>query len=140
MTRAIGPRSVANGSELEARPELAIPVQFSPLGGGDWDEDEASRARRRRLRWQIGGGLALALAIASFAIVIASSVYEARSSVLIRPPNGNSTVPQAVDGALQSEVEILRSFEVLRQALESIGVDVLYPGLPGKATGEVRAE
>jgi uncharacterized protein involved in exopolysaccharide biosynthesis len=139
MTRAIGPRSVTSGSELQARPEQAIPVQFSPLGGGDWDEDQATRARRRRLRWQIGGGAALVLAIASFGIVIASSVYEARSSVLIRPPNGNGSVPQAVDGALQSEVEILQSFEVLRQALESIGIEVLYPGVDGETVGEARA-
>ena len=139
MTRAIGPRSVTSGSELQALAEQAIPVQFSPLGGGDWDEDEASRARRRRQRWLIFGGAAFALSVASFVIAISSSVYEARSSVLIRPPNGNGGVPQAVDGALQSEVEILQSFDVLGQALESIGVGVLYPGLDGASTGAVRA-
>jgi len=87
-------------------------------------------SRRTRVVVTLVGG--------ALVIVIASSVYEARSSVLIRPPNGNSGVPQAVDGALQSEVEILQSFEVLRQALESIGVGVLYPGLEGESTGAVR--
>jgi uncharacterized protein involved in exopolysaccharide biosynthesis len=135
MTRAIGPLSVAGGSELQTQTEPAIPVQFSPLGGGDWDEDRASRARRRRLRWQCAGGAAIAMAGAAFVLVLASRVYEARSSVLVRPPNSNGTVPQAIDGALQSEVEILQSSEVLRQAIERVGVDVLYPGLEGESTG-----
>jgi len=129
MTRAIGPRSVTSGSELEARPEPAVPLQFAPLGGGDWDEDEASRARRRRKRWQRAGGAALALGLGAALLLVASRVYEARSAVLIRPPNGNGTVPQAVDGALQSEIEILRSSEVVRQAIERIGVAALFPGL-----------
>jgi uncharacterized protein involved in exopolysaccharide biosynthesis len=115
-------------------------VQFSPLADGTRDdEDEAARARRRRLRWQIACGVALALAVTSFAIVIGSSVYQARSAVLIRPLGAEGGVPQAVGGALQSEVEILQGFEVLRQALESIGVDVLYPGLEGETIGAVRA-
>jgi uncharacterized protein involved in exopolysaccharide biosynthesis len=139
MTSGLRPET--SGSELQARVAEAVPVQFSPLavGVGDGEEDALARARRRRLRWQIGFAVALALAVASFAIVIVSSVYEARASVLIRPPGGQSGVPQAVGGALQSEVEILRSFEVLRQALESIGVEVLYPGLVGETTGALRA-
>jgi hypothetical protein len=132
MTRAIGPRSVTSGSELEARPEHAVPLQFSPLGGGDWDEDEATRARRRRKRWQGAGGAALALGCAAALLLFASRVYEARSAVLIRPPNGNGTVPQAVDGALQSEIEILRSSEVVQQAIAKIGVATLFPGLAGE--------
>ncbi len=134
MTRAIGPLSVAGGSELQTHTEPAVPVQFSPLGGGDWDEDRASRARRRRLRWQCAGGAAITLALAALVLVAVSLVYEARSSVLIRPPGGNG-VPLAIDGALQSEVEILQSFEVLRQAIESVGVGVLYPGLERESTG-----
>lgn len=139
MTRAIGPLSVAGGSELQPHTEPAIPVQFLPLGGGDWDEDRASRARRRRRRWQIAAGAALSLAVAAFVLALVSRVYEARSSVLIRPPSGNGTVPQAIDGALQSEVEILQSFEVLRQAIERVGVEVLYPGLERESTGATRA-
>jgi uncharacterized protein involved in exopolysaccharide biosynthesis len=139
MTSGLRPET--SGSELQPRVAQAVPVAFSPLaaGAGDGEEDALERARRRRLRWQVGFAVALALAVASFAIVIVSSVYEARASVLIRPPGGQSGVPQAVGGALQSEVEILRSFEVLRQALESIGFEVLYPGLEGETTGALRA-
>jgi len=131
MTRAIGPSTVRSGSELQTRTEPALPVQFSPLGGGDWDgdEDAASRARRRRLRWQRAGGAALLLASAAAGLLVASRVYEARSSVLIRPPSGNGTVPQAVDGALQSELEILQSSEVVKHAIEAVGLAALYPGL-----------
>jgi len=140
MTTAMGPCAVTKGSEPETQLAQAVPLQFSPLQGGDWDAHDLERGRgRRRLRWQIGSAAALALAVASFVIVIDSSVYEARSSVLIRPPDAKNGVPQAVDGALQSELEILQSFEVLRQTLESIGVDVLYPGLPGESIGAVRA-
>jgi uncharacterized protein involved in exopolysaccharide biosynthesis len=138
MTSGLRPET--SGSELQARVAEAVPVEFSPFAAGAADEeDEFQRASRRRLRWRIGFAVALALAVASFAIVIAASVYEARSAVLIRPPGGQSGVPQAVGGALQSEVEILQSFEVLRQALESIGVEVLYPGLEGETTGALRA-
>jgi uncharacterized protein involved in exopolysaccharide biosynthesis len=133
MTRAIGPRSVASGSELQARAEQAIPVHFSPLAGGDWAEDEATRARRRRLRWQRAGVIALALTSAAAILLLASRVYEARSAVLIRPPSVNGGVPQAIDGALQSEVEILRSSEVVRGAIEQVGLESLYPSLADEA-------
>jgi uncharacterized protein involved in exopolysaccharide biosynthesis len=140
MTRAIGPRSVTSGSELQARRDQAAPVQFSPLGGGDWQEDEVSRARRRRQRWQRAGGAALVLTSAAAILLLASRVYEARSAVLIRPPGGNGTVPQAVDGALQSEVEILRSSEVVQQAIEQIGIAALYPALSDEEPAAARAE
>ncbi len=129
MTRVIGPRSGTSGSELAPRVEAAIPVNFSPLGGGDWDEDELTRQRRRQLRWRRAGGTALALVGAAAGLAVASRIYEARSSVLIRPPSGHGTVPQAVDGALASEIEILRSSEVVRQAIERVGVAALYPSL-----------
>jgi hypothetical protein len=93
MTRAIGPRSVTSGSELQPRPEQAIPVSFSPLGGGDWQEDEVARARRRRKRWQRACAAALVLSSAAAILLLVSRVYEARSAVLIRPPGGNGTVP-----------------------------------------------
>jgi uncharacterized protein involved in exopolysaccharide biosynthesis len=117
----------------------AVPVQVTPGASTAEDDDGAARARRRRLRWQVSFALALALAIASCVVVATSAVYEARSTVLIRPPEAKGGVPLAVGGALQSEVEILRSFDVLRQALESIGVDVLYPGLGGETPGALRA-
>ena len=58
-------------------------------------------------------------------------------AVLIRPPAREA--PQAVGNALRAEVEILGSFDVLRQTLERIGVDVLYPGLEGETLEAVRA-
>ncbi len=132
---------MTSGSGLEARSQQAVPVHFQPLAGGvrEAAEDEVARARRSRLRWQIACGVAFALAVASFGVVISSMVYEARASVMIRPPTGGSGAPQAVGSALQAEVEILQSSEVVRQALESIGVDVLYPGLGGETIGAVRA-
>jgi uncharacterized protein involved in exopolysaccharide biosynthesis len=140
MTRAIGPRSVTSGSELQARPEQALPVHFSPLSGGDWQEDELSRARRRRKRWQRAGAAALVLSSAAAILLLASRVYEARSAVLIRPPGGNGTVPQATDGALQSEIEILRSTEVVEQAVAQIGLVTLYPALADEEPAAARAE
>jgi uncharacterized protein involved in exopolysaccharide biosynthesis len=133
MTRAIGPRSVASGSELSAHAEQAIPVQFAPLAGGEWTEDDATRVRRRRLRWQRAGACALVLTSAAAIVLFASRVFEARSAVLIRPPSTNGAVPQAIDGALQSEVEILRSSEVVRGAIEAVGLDALYPALLDEA-------
>jgi uncharacterized protein involved in exopolysaccharide biosynthesis len=133
MTRAVGPHSVKSGSELQAHNEAAAPLHFAPLSGGDWDEDELTRARRRRRRWQWAGGCALGLAGAAAIVLFASRVYEARSSILIRPPNADATVPQAVDGALQSEIEILRSSDVIDHAVEKVGVETLYPGLAGEA-------
>src|SRR5262245_9239414 len=129
MTRAIGPRSVTSGSEVQARADQALPLQLAPLGGGDWDEDAATRARRRRLRWQRAGGAAIALSLAAAFVLLVSRVYEARSALLIRPPSGNGTLPQLTDGALQSEIEILRSSDVVRQAIEKVGVASLYPKL-----------
>jgi uncharacterized protein involved in exopolysaccharide biosynthesis len=129
MTRVIGPRSGTGSGEVSPHVQTAVPVQFSPLGGGDWEEDEVTRARRRRLRWRRAGGIALALIGAAAGLAFASRIYEARSALLIRPPGGNATVPQATDGALASEIEILRSSEVVRQAIAQIGVEALYPGL-----------
>ncbi len=126
-----GPRSVESGSELEPRPEQTLPVQFSPLGGGDWDEDEATLRRRRRKRWQRAGIASLGLVAAAALLLVFSRVYEARSSILIRPPGADATVPQAIDGALQSEVEILKSSEVADRAVRALGVGALYPGLTG---------
>jgi uncharacterized protein involved in exopolysaccharide biosynthesis len=129
MTRVIGPRSGTGGGQLQPQVQPAVPVSFSPLGGGDWDEDALTRARRRRLRWRRAGGAALALLGAAAGLAFASRVYEARSALLIRPPGGNATVPQATDGELSAEIEILRSSNVVRQAIERVGVAALYPGL-----------
>jgi hypothetical protein len=93
MRLVTGPRSVESGSELQPRAEQAMPVQFSPLGGGDWAEDEATLRRRRRKRWQRAGSASLALVAVAALIVIFSRVYEARSSILIRPPSADATVP-----------------------------------------------
>jgi uncharacterized protein involved in exopolysaccharide biosynthesis len=131
---------VESGSELEPRVEQAPPVQFSPLGGGDWDEDEATRRRRRRKRWQRAGAASLALVAVAGLIVLASRVYEARSSILIRPPSAEATVPQAIDGALQSEVEILKSSGVAERAVEMLGVETLYANLGGSAPEAALAE
>jgi len=139
MSRATGLRLGTSGAALECPVAEAIPVELSPHAAGARDEDAEARARRRRLRWQIGFGAALALAAGSVATVLGSSSYEARGSVLIRAPEAGRGAPYATGGGLQSEVEILQSFEVLRQALESIGVGVLYPGLEGATTGAVRA-
>jgi uncharacterized protein involved in exopolysaccharide biosynthesis len=129
MTRVIGPRSGSSGGQLSPHVPPAIPVNFSPLGGGDWEEDELSRQRRRRLRWRRAGGAALALVGAAAGLAFASQIYEARDALLIRPPGGNGTVPKATDGALAAEMEILRSSDVVRQAIERVGVEALYPGL-----------
>jgi uncharacterized protein involved in exopolysaccharide biosynthesis len=131
MTRAIGPRSEGEG-QLTPQGQPAVPVSFSPLGGGDWEEDELTRQRRRRLRWRRAGGAALALVGAAAGLAFASQIYEARAALLIRPPGGNGTVPQAIDGALAAEMEILRSSDVVRQAIERVGVEALYPGLEGE--------
>jgi uncharacterized protein involved in exopolysaccharide biosynthesis len=132
MTRAIGPRSGSGGGQLSPHAPPAVPVNFSPLGGGDWEEDELSRQRRRRLRWRRAGGAALALVGAAAGLAFASQIYEARASLLIRPPGGNGTVPKATDGALAAELEILRSSDVVRQAIERVGIEALYPGLEGE--------
>ena len=139
MTPAIGPRSGTGGVEVVRRAEAAMPVSFSPLGGGDWDEDAFNRKRRQYLRWQRAGALAVALLVTAGALAFFSRVYEARSSVLIRPPGGGATIPQAVDGALASEIEILRSSEVVRQAIERVGVDSLYPSLAEEPTAVAAA-
>jgi len=123
------PHPGEGGSELAPRPEQTMPVSFSPLGGGDWDEDELTRRRRRRQRWQRCGATAGALLVAAGAVLFFSRVYEARSSILIRPPSAEATVPQAIDGALQSEVEILQGSEVAEQAVEELGVERVYPSL-----------
>jgi uncharacterized protein involved in exopolysaccharide biosynthesis len=140
MRLVTGPRSVESGSELEPRAEQAMPVQFSPLGGGDWAEDEATQRRRRRKRWQRAGSASLALVAVAALIVIFSRVYEARSSILIRPPSADATVPQAIDGALQSEVEILKSSGVAERAVRELGVATLYTGLSGNKPEEALAE
>lgn len=132
MTRAIGPRSGSGGGQLTPHAPPAVPVNFSPLGGGDWEEDELSRQRRRRLRWRRAGGAALALVGAAAGLAFASQIYEARAALLIRPPGGNGTVPKATDGALAAEMEILRSSDVVQQAIERVGVEALYPGLEGE--------
>ena len=129
MTRAIGPRSDTGGGQVSPQVQPAVPVSFAPLGGGDWEEDEVSRARRRRLRWRRAGGAALALVGAAGGLAFASQIYEARAALLIRPPGGSATVPHATDGALSAEMEILRSSDVVRQAIERVGVEALYPGL-----------
>jgi uncharacterized protein involved in exopolysaccharide biosynthesis len=129
MTREIGPRSGTGGGPPAPHVQPAVPVHFAPLGGGDWEEDELTRARRRRLRWRRAGGAALALVGAAAGLAFASRIYEARASLLIRPPGGSATVPHAVDGALSAEMEILRSSDVVRQAIERVGVGALYPGL-----------
>ena len=139
MTSAIGPRSSVSGSELVPRIEPAFPVNFSPLAGGDWDEDEFHRRRRQRLRWQRAGAVAVALVITAAALAFFSRVYEARSSVLIRPPSGGVTVPQVVDGALASEIEILRSSSVVGYAVERVGVDALYPSLAEEPAAVARS-
>ena len=139
MTPAIGPRSGTSGSELVPRVEAPFPVSFAPLGGGDWDEDAFNRRRRRRLRWQRASGVALALVVTASAIAFFSRVYEARSSVLIRPPSGGVTVPQMVDGALASEIEILRSSAVVGYAIERVGVDALYPSLAEEPAAAARS-
>jgi uncharacterized protein involved in exopolysaccharide biosynthesis/uncharacterized protein (DUF1330 family) len=127
MTRALGPPLA--GGELQPRVAPAIPVHFAPLGGGDWEQDEAARARRRRLRWRSAGGGAVALLLLAGAVALASRIYEARSALLIRPPNGSTPLPQAVDGALQAELEILQSSAVVQSAIERVGIWALYPGL-----------
>ena len=129
MTPAIGPRSGTGGVELVRRSEAAYPVNFAPLGGGDWDEDGFHRQRRQRLRWQRAGSVALGLLITAAAFAYFSRLYEARSSLMIRPPSAEATVPRATDGALASEIEILRSSEVVRQAIERVGAGSLYPNL-----------
>jgi len=129
MTRAIGPRSGTGGGQVSPQVQAGVPVSFAPLGGGDWEEDELTRTRRRRLRWRRTVGASLALVGAAGGLAFASQIYEARSSVLIRPPDGSGVVPQVIDGALSSEIEILRSSEVVRQAIERVGVEALYPGL-----------
>jgi uncharacterized protein involved in exopolysaccharide biosynthesis len=138
MDHASGLLPMPSDGAEDVRIAQAVPVQFSPAAAAA-EEDEAVRARRRRLRWQVSFAVALALAIASCVVVAASTAYEARSTVLIRPPEARAGVPMAVGGALQSEVEILGSFEVLRQTLESIGVGALYPGLTGETPGALRA-
>ena len=111
------PHSVESGSELAPRVEQPMPTSFAPLGGGDWEEDEATRRRRRRKRWQRCGALAFVLVVSAALVLVFSRVYEARSSILIRPPSAEATVPQAIDGALQSEIEILKSSEVAARAV-----------------------
>ncbi|MEN8159887.1 MAG: hypothetical protein ABFS41_07440 [Myxococcota bacterium] len=123
-----------------ARVADAVPVEVSPTAGGPPPEDPVLRAGWRRLRWGVGGAVALALAVASSWIVFEASSYQARTALLIRAPGGKVGVPRAVDGALQSERELLRSFEVLRRTQESIGVGTLYPGLQGDSIGAIRAE
>jgi uncharacterized protein involved in exopolysaccharide biosynthesis len=129
MTRAIGPRSGTGGGDVSPHVQPAVPVSFAPLGGGDWEEDELTRARRRRQRWRYAGGAALALLGVAGGLAFASRIYEARAALLIRPPGGSATVPHATDGALSAEMEILRSSDVVAQAIERVGVEALYPGL-----------
>jgi uncharacterized protein involved in exopolysaccharide biosynthesis len=129
-----------NAPVQTARVADAVPVEVSPKSGGPPPEDPVLRAGWRRLRWLIGGMIALALAVTSSWVVFEASGYEARTALLIRAPGGKAGVPQAVDGALQSERELLRSFEVLRRTQESIGVGRLYPDLQGDSIGSIRAE
>jgi uncharacterized protein involved in exopolysaccharide biosynthesis len=139
MTPAIGPRSGTSGVELVRQAEAAFPVNFAPLGGGDWDEDAFHRRRRSRLRWQRAAAVAGALVVTAAAIAFFSRVYEARSSVLIRPPSGGVTVPQVVGGALASEIEILRSSTVVGYAIERVGVAALYPSLAEEPAAAARS-
>ncbi|MEN8162318.1 MAG: hypothetical protein ABFS41_19760 [Myxococcota bacterium] len=117
-----------------------MPVSFAPLGGGDWDEDEATRRRRRRKRWQRCSAAAFVLVATAALVLVFSRVYEARSSILIRPPSADATVPQAIDGALQSEVEILKSSEVAERAVEALGIERVYPSLAGDAPEQAVAD
>jgi uncharacterized protein involved in exopolysaccharide biosynthesis len=139
MTRAIGPRSGTGGGDVTPRAPAAVPVSFAPLGGGDWEEDDLTRARRRRLRWRSAGGAALALLGVAGGLAFASRVYEARAVLLIRPPGGSATVPHATDGALSAEMEILRSSDVMAQAIERVGVEALYPGLEDEPIADALA-
>jgi uncharacterized protein involved in exopolysaccharide biosynthesis len=139
MTPAIGPRSGTSGVELVRHTEGRFPVNFSPLGGGDWDEDAFHRRARRRLRWQRATGVAVALVITAAALAFFSRVYEARSSVLVRPPKGGVIVPQVVGGALSSEIEILRSSTVVGYAIERVGVAALYPSLAEEPAAAARS-
>lgn len=133
-------RVVAGESEQVARVADAVPVKVSPAAGGPPPEDPILRAGRRRIRWLIGGSIALLLAVASASTVFEASTYEARTALLIRAPGGKAGVPQAIDGALQSEREVLKSFEVVRRTLESIRVAKLYPDLTGVSFGVLRSE
>ncbi len=120
-----------------ARIAEPVPVKVTRASGGPPPDDPVLRAGWRRLRWWIGGTVALALALASIGIVADSSTYQARAALLIRAPGGSGA--QAIDGALQSERELLRSFEVLRRTLESVGIGTLYPELEGDSIGAIRA-
>jgi uncharacterized protein involved in exopolysaccharide biosynthesis len=117
-----------------------MPTSFAPLGGGDWEEDEATRRRRRRRRWQRCSATAFVLVASAALVLVLSRVYEARSSILIRPPSAEATVPQAIDGALQSEIEILKSSEVARRAVQTLGVERVYPSLAADAPKQAVAE
>jgi uncharacterized protein involved in exopolysaccharide biosynthesis len=134
MSQPIAPRSNTSAVEVVRPSQPALPVNFSPLGGGDWDEEAFHRRRRHRQRWQRAGSVALGLLVTAVLVAYFSRLYEARSSVLIRPPSAEATVPRAVDGALASEIEILRSTEVVRQAIERVGVGSLYGSLAEEPT------
>jgi uncharacterized protein involved in exopolysaccharide biosynthesis len=133
-------RVAADGGEQTAQVADAVPVKVSPAAGGPPPEDPLLRVGRRRIRWLIGGSLALGLAVTSISTVFDATSYEARAALLIRSPGAQAGVPQAIDGALQSEREVLQSFDVLRRTLESIRVALLYPDLTGASFGVVRAE
>jgi uncharacterized protein involved in exopolysaccharide biosynthesis len=133
-------RVVASEGEQIARVADAVPVKVSRAAGGPPPDDPILRAGRRRIRWLIGGSIALLLAVTSISTVFDASSYEARTALLIRAPGAKAGVPQAIDGALQSEREVLKSFEVVRRTLESIRVAKLYPDLTGVSFGVLRSE
>jgi uncharacterized protein involved in exopolysaccharide biosynthesis len=132
-------RVAAGEGEQTTRVADAVPLKVSPAPGGRPPEDPVLRAGRRRIRWLIGGSIALLLSVTSIWTVFDASSYEARAALLIRAPGAEAGVPQAIDGALQSEREVLQSFDVLRRTLESIRVALLYPDLTGASFGVVRA-
>jgi len=126
------------GDVQTARVAEALPVEVSRAGGGPPPEDPFVRAGRRRVRWFLGGTLALGLALASVGLVADSSQYESRAALLVRAPGGEAGLAQAVDGALESEREILKSYEVLRRTLDRVGAGKLYPDLRGDSIGAIR--
>lgn len=99
----------------------------------------AALFRRRR---RMIGIFVVVLALGALAVLLAPRLYETRARILVkytseyvyRPEVGESRLPIALapEEILNSEMSILTSDELIREVIEELGLETLYPGSFGR--------